>query len=119
MQKMRIKGRIYGTLTPAQTRRMKKVRELIAAELPDLIRRNQLADDAQNEKTFSGQLRRAIHAFPMSSMKIAEKVGLRWIDLDDFLTGEKTLRSDAIDRLVKLLKLKLATTRPRRAAKAS
>ena len=42
---------------------MNKIRELIAEELPDLIRRNQLAHDAAKEKTFSGTLRRAIDAY--------------------------------------------------------
>src|SRR6266511_4022955 len=112
MEKMKISGRIHGTLTAAQKRRMKKVRELIADELPDLIRRNQLASVARKEKTFSGALRRAVHAFPLSPMKIAEKAEMRWADLDDFLTGEKTLPSDAIDRLVKILKLKLPTKKP-------
>ena len=42
-----------------------------------------------------------------SSMKIAENAGISWDDFDDFLTGEKTLPSDAIDRLVKAAKLKL------------
>jgi hypothetical protein len=122
MEKTKIKGRIYGTLTGAQKRRLKKVRELIAGELPDLIRRNQRAHDARKERTFSGALRRAIHEFPSSPMTIAERAGISWADLDDFLTGEKTLSSDAIDRLVRILKLKLPMSKlkpPRGAGKAS
>jgi hypothetical protein len=118
MEKIRIKGRIHGTLTPAQKRRMHKVRAQIANELPDLIRRNQLAYQARKEKTFSGALRRAVHEAPSSPLKVAEKAGISWADLDDFLTGERTLPSDAIDRLVKALKLKLPTSKPRGAAKA-
>ena len=49
----------------------------------------------------------------MSSRKIAEKAEISWEDLDEFLTGEKTLPSDAIDRLVKIVKLKLPTAKPR------
>jgi hypothetical protein len=119
---MKIKGRIHGTLTPAQKRHMKKVREEIARELPDLIHRNQLACDARKERTFSGALRRAIHEFPLHPMKVAAKTGLTWSELDDFLTGEKSLPSDAIDRLVKFLKLKLPARKRKpvaRKAKAS
>ncbi len=53
-------------------------------------------------------MRSAINAFPQSPMKIMASAGITWDDLDDdFLTGEKTLPSDAIDRLVKAVKLKL------------
>lgn len=119
MEKMKIKGRIYGSLTAAQKRQMKRIRALIAEELPDLVRRDQLASDARKEKSLSGALRRAIHAFPRSPMQIAASAGIDWADLDDFLTGERTLPSDAIDRLARTLKLKLAPSKPQRAAKAS
>jgi hypothetical protein len=118
MEKIRIKGRIYGTLTGTQKRRIKKVRGLIVDELPDLVRRNQLAHDARKERTFSGTLRRAIHEFPLSSMKIAARAGISWGDLDEFLTGEKTLPSDAIDRLVRVLKVKLPLSKPKTAARS-
>ncbi len=111
MQKLKIKGRVQGTLTSAQRRRLKTLRERVAEELPELIRRNQLAHDARKEKTFSGALRRTIHRFPLSSREIADRAKIRWADLDDFLTGEKTLPSDAVDRLVKVLKLKLPTSK--------
>ena len=113
MEKIKIRRRIHGTLTPAQKRRVQKVQKLIAEELPDLIRRNQLRFDARKEKTFSGALRRAIHAYPLSPMKIAAKADIPWSELDVFLTGEKTLPSDAIDRLVKVVKLKLPESKPK------
>jgi hypothetical protein len=116
MEQIKIKGRIDGTLTTAQKRRIKKVRALIAEELPDLIHRNQLALQARKEKNLSGLLRRVIHAFPLSAMKIAERASISWADLDDFLTGEKTLPSDAIDRLVRILKLPLSKLKPPRGA---
>ena len=75
--------------------------------------------DARKERTFSGMLRRAIHKFPQSPMKIAEQAGIDWSDFSEFLTGEKTLPSDVIDRLAKILKLKLEPAngkpKPRRA----
>jgi hypothetical protein len=117
MERSRIRRRVYGTLTPAQRRRVKKVQKLIAEELPDLVRRNQLRHDARKEKTLSGALRRAIHAFPSSPMNIAEKADVAWADLDAFLTGEKTLPSDAIDRLAKTVKLKLPTIKLKAAAR--
>ncbi len=105
-------------ISSAEKRRLKKVRQQIEVELPELIRRNQLAHEARNEKTFSGALRRAIHGFPLSPMKIAERAKIDWADFDDFLTGEKTLASDAIDRLVTVLKLEPPTSgaKPRHGA---
>src|SRR5260221_104307 len=119
MEKIRIRNRIHGTLTPAQQRRLEKARQQVAEELPDLIARNQMRFDARKEKTFSGMLRRAAHKFPLSPMKIAERAEIAWPDFSDFLTGEKPLPSDAIDRLVKVLKLKLPSEKPKpRRAKA-
>ena len=106
MEKRKAK-RLHVKESPVSARQMQKWRQQIADELPDLIRRDNLADEAMKEKTFSGRLRRAVHGFPLSPMKIAENAGISWEELDDFLTGEKTLPSDAIDRLVKAVKLKL------------
>ena len=110
MEKIKIRQRIHGTLAAGQKRRVKKVQERIAEELPDLIRRNQLRYDARKEKTFSGALRRAAHKSPLSPMKIAERAEIAWADFAKFLTGEQTLPSDAIDRLVSVLKLRLPKT---------
>jgi hypothetical protein len=118
MERIKVKGRIHGVLTPAQKRRLKRQRARIAQELPDLIRRNQLAHAARKERTFSGALRRAVHGSSWSPANLAAKAEIDWSDLDDFLTAEGTLPSDAIDRLVKVLKVKLPTTRSRGAAKA-
>ncbi|MBI1830253.1 MAG: hypothetical protein HYR84_02240 [Planctomycetes bacterium] len=116
MEKRKAK-RVYVKESPVSKRQLEKWRAQIADELPDLIHRNKLADEAMKEKTFSGRLRRAIHEFPRSPMKIAEAAGISWDDLDDFLTGEKPLPSDTIDRLVKAVKLKLPSVKagPRRA----
>ncbi len=119
MEKIKIRRRIHGTLSVAQQRRMKKLRALIAEELPELVRRNQLAHTARMEKSLSGVLRRAVHRSPLSPQKIAVKAGVGWADLDDFLTGEKALPSDALDRIARVVKLKLPTDRPKsRRAKA-
>jgi hypothetical protein len=118
MTKPRVR-RIYRTLTAEEKQRIKRVRGRIAKELPELIRRNQQARDAMKERTFSGSLRRAIRRSGFLLPDLARRAEVAVGDIADFLTGEKTLPSDAIDRLVKFLKLKLPTSKRRGAAKAS
>ena len=55
--------------------------------------------DARDEPTLSGELRRAVHCSDLSLGEIAVRSGITPIVLDDFLTGERTLRSDVLDRL--------------------
>jgi len=62
-----------------------------------------MAREAAEENTFSGELRRAIHASGFHLNYIADRVGTTPIVLDEFLTGEGTLQSDVIDRLVAML----------------
>jgi predicted transcriptional regulator len=76
-----------------------KYRGQIAEELPELQARDQMRKDARQENTLSGELRRAIHESDLSLAEIATRAGIPPIMLDDFLTGERTLRSDVIDRL--------------------
>lgn len=82
---------------------MQEARQEIAAELPDLIRTDQMRKSAAEEDTFSGALRRAIHKHDLSLTQIADQCGIGVEDLDEFLTGERTLRSDMIDRIAALL----------------
>jgi ribosome-binding protein aMBF1 (putative translation factor) len=86
-------------LTSAEEARLTKYREQIAGELPDLAARDQMRRDAREENTLSGELRRAIHESQWSLAEMAARAGITPIVLDDFLTGERTLRSDVIDRL--------------------
>ena len=95
--------RITRELTPAEIQRLQNYREQIAKETPDLEMRNQMRKDASDETTLSGELRRAIHSSELSLLDIAGNVGVTPIVLDDFLTGERTLRSDVMDRLVRVL----------------
>ena len=95
--------RITRELTPAEKERLRNYREQITQELPDLQARDQMRKDAREENTLSGELRRAIHASELSLAEIAERAGITPILLDDFLTGERTLRSDVIDRLASVL----------------
>jgi hypothetical protein len=85
--------------TPAELTRLREIRESIAEELPDLIARDQLRRAAREERSISGAVRDAIHRSKMPLHTIAIKVGLSPVELDEFLTGERTLRSDALDRL--------------------
>ena len=82
---------------------MKQYRQQIAQDLPDLQARDQMRNEARNETTLSGELRRAIHTSELSLAEIAARVGITPLVLDEFLTGERTLRSDVIDRLAGVL----------------
>jgi hypothetical protein len=96
-------NRISRELTDAEKGRLERAREQIRHELPDLVARDQMRKDARDEATLSGELRRAIHASDLSLAEIATRVGITGIMLDDFLTGERTLRSDVLDRLAGVL----------------
>jgi ribosome-binding protein aMBF1 (putative translation factor) len=99
--------RVSRELTPEEQDRLKRQRELIAKELPDLVQRDQLCKEAQEEATLSGQLRRAIHASQLSLATLASQAGITSLVLDEFLTGERTLRSDVMDRLAAALGFRL------------
>jgi alkylhydroperoxidase/carboxymuconolactone decarboxylase family protein YurZ len=94
-------------LTPAQLADIERAREHIAAELPDLVARERRMREAAEENTFSGELRRAIHAGDRDLISLAELVGTTPIHLSEFLTGDRTLRSDVLDRLVSVLGARL------------
>lgn len=95
--------RVTRELTLEERERLGRYREQIAAELPDLVARDRMRKEACEEATLSGQLRRAVHASPLSLSMIAERTSISVLALDEFLTGERTLRSDVLDRLAGLL----------------
>jgi hypothetical protein len=95
--------RITRELTADEKERLRLDREQVAAELPDLAKRDQLRHEARAEATLSGELRRAVHASPLPLSAIAEQIGIAPLALDEFLTGERTLRSDVLDRLAAVL----------------
>ena len=95
--------RVTRELTGAERVHLQQLREQIAAELPEMTVRDQLRKEAREEATLSGQLRREIHASPLSLTAIATKARIDPILLDEFLTGERTLRSDVLDRLAGIL----------------
>ena len=90
-------------LTPEQLDRLRRQREQVAAELPDLAARDRMRKEAREEITLSGEVRRAVHASSLSLSTIAGQAGLTPLALDEFLTGERTLRSDVLDRIAQVL----------------
>lgn len=95
------------TLPRAQAK-LQRNRSQIARELPELIAQDQMRKAACDEPTLSGALRRAMHASQSSLGQIASQAGIPVIALDEFLTGERTLRSDVLDRLAANLGLMLS-----------
>jgi hypothetical protein len=89
--------------SPAELERLQMLRKSIAEELPDLIARDQLRKEARDERSISGALRDAIHRSDVPLAVIASQAGLTPIQLDEFLAGERTLRSDILDRLAAVI----------------
>ena len=103
--------RVTRELTPAELQRVRQHQKQIADELPEMAARDQMRKEAREEATLSGQLRRAIHASQLSLSAIAAQVGVTPLLLDEFLTGQRTLRSDVIDRLANALGCELSQVR--------
>ena len=89
---------------------------MIAKELPALAAKHDRLCEAAKEPTHSGALRRAVHASKILLDELADRAGSDLDALDAFLTGDKTLTSDVIDRLTDILQLKLerANGKPKR-----
>ena len=87
------------TLTPEQQTRMQKQREQIAAEKPQLQAKLERIHEAKQEPSFCGQLRQAIHSSGRLITQLASEAGITTQQLSDFLSGDRTLRSDVLDRL--------------------
>ena len=88
-------------------KRLRRSRALIAKELPELIEKDQRLHGGMREPTPSGALRRAIHSSKLLLPDLADRAQTDMDTLDAFLTGERPLTSDIIDRLAEILKLKL------------
>jgi len=74
-------------------------RDLVKQELPDLADRDARMSEAAAEDTLSGHLRQAIHTSRRPLREIGREAGISTALLCDFLEGERTLRSDVLDRL--------------------
>jgi hypothetical protein len=106
MQKKK-QRQIVDKLSDAVMKKVRRSRALIAKELPKLIEKDQRLCDAMQEPTTSGALRRAIHSSKILLPDLADRARTDMDTLDAFLTGERPLTSDIIDRLAQILKLKL------------
>jgi hypothetical protein len=95
--------RIVGELAPAELERLQLLQASLAEELPNRIQREQMRQEAREEATLSGDFRRAIYASELALAAIASQAGLEQVVVDEFLTGERTLRSDVLDRLAAVL----------------
>ena len=95
--------RVARELTPEQQERLRVQRMQIAAELPDLVERDRMRQEARSEPTLSGEFRRAIHGSSLTLAQIAQRADIPPLLLDEFLTGERNLRSDVLDRLASVL----------------
>ena len=95
---------------------LRRDRERIAGELPELLERGQRLDEAASEDSLCGHLRRAIHRGGQPLKKLAAEVGLDVFVLCDFLEGTRTLRSDVLDRLAQAIgaTIQVEPTRPPR-----
>ena len=103
--------RITRDLTAAEQQRLQRCREEIVGELPEMVTRDQMRKEAREEATISGQLRSAVHASELSLSTVAAQAGITPLQLDEFLTGERTLRSDVLDRLANVLGCQLSEVR--------
>lgn len=92
---------------------LRRDRDRIADELPDLAERHDRMSEAQAEDTFSGHLRRAVHRSGRLVREIAADAGISSQTLCEFLEGTRTLRSDVLDRLAQAVDADIAVE-PRR-----
>lgn len=103
------------TIPPELLEQIRRDRELVAAELPDLEDRHERMVEAKSEDTFSGHLRQAIHASGRLVREVAADAGISSQQLCEFLEGARTLRSDVLDRLAQAVgaSIQIQPTRPR------
>lgn len=86
-------------MTPELHERWQRAQQETQAELPDLLELGRRMREASAENTLSGHLRRAIHRSRQELAEIAAAAGITALELNEFLTGDRTLRSDVLDRL--------------------
>lgn len=111
--------KIVDKLDDALMKKLRRSRALVAKELAELIEKDQRLYDAMRERTTSGTLRQAIHSSKILLPDLADRAQTDMDTLDAFLTGERPLTSDIIDRLTKILKLKLAVVGPKQKPRPS
>jgi hypothetical protein len=91
---------------------IRRDRALIAEELPELAERNSRMQEAAAEETLCGHLRRAVHVSRRPLRDISRDAGITTAVLCDFLEGERTLRSDVLDRIAQAAQITISVTAP-------
>lgn len=86
-------------MTPELRERWERAKRETQAELPELLEMGRRMREASAENTLSGALRRAIHHSGRELADIATAAGITALELNEFLSGDRTLRSDVLDRL--------------------
>lgn len=86
-------------MTPELRQRWERARQETERDLPELRKLGERMREAAMEDTLSGHLRRAIHRNSRELADIAFAAGISSSELSEFLSGERTLRSDVLDRL--------------------
>ena len=89
---------------------LQRDRQLIEQELPELHERDARMQEASDEDTLSGHLRRVIHKSRRPLRDIARQAGISTDVLCSFLEGERTLRSDVLDRLTQAVGVSVSLT---------
>lgn len=97
-------------VTPELLDQLRADRVPLAAEFPEAIARSDRLREAAAENTVSGHLRRAIHHCQRPLDAIAAGAGIPADLLCDWLAGDRTLRSDVLDRLAQAVGADIAVT---------
>ena len=94
--------------------RMADIRREWAAEDPEgTAEQWERLREAAAEASISGSLRRAIHSGGRTLNQLAKDVGIDSRQLSEWMQGERTLRSDILDRLGLALGVTISSPPPR------
>ena len=102
------------TKTEISAERMADIRREWAAEDPAAAAEQwERLQDAAADTSISGALRRAIHTGSRTVNQLAQDVGIDSGHLSEWMQGERTLRSDVLDRLGLALGVTISSPLPR------
>lgn len=95
---------------PELLEQLRAERSAIAAELPEATERAERLREAAAENTVSGHVRRAVHGSRRPLETIARDADISADLLCDWLAGDRTLRSDVLDRVAQAVGADIAVT---------
>jgi hypothetical protein len=98
------------TVPPELFAQLRADRDAIAAELPEAVQRAERLREAAAENTVSGRVRHAVHQSRRPLDAVARDAGIPIELLCDWLAGDRTLRSDALDRIAQAVGAEMAVT---------